>query len=263
MSFKEDGFFSPTMPTVIAKARAESRTWFALVDRLRKLSQNLLLQVDPPPDPHSVCLHVMFARAVTTYQASVLLAERGLPADSRTLARSFLETTMFYGAATGDPEFHKRLVAADRTHKVNIAKPLINMGTENSGLDDGQVEALQKWLDDAGAPKPGKLRIEQMMEGMAFGDIYDTYFRGLSGDSAHTTILSLDRHTVSNDAGEMVGTKWGPDLTDTDNTLMTLCSVMFYLLLWVDSTLALGVGSAEIGSCWEEYKRLAGEVAAT
>ena len=58
------------------------------------------------------------------------------------------------------------------------------------------------------------------------------------------------------DAGEMVGSKWGPDLTDTDNTLLTLCSIMFYLLNWVDATLAQGKASADTLALWEEYKRL-------
>ena len=256
MSLKDEGFFSPTIASWVARNRVENPEWFALADDLRQLSQNLLLAIDPPDDRNSITMLLIFARAVTSYQSSLLLIERGLPADARTIARSFLETTMHYGAATKDSVFYERLLAADRRHKQNIADPLVKMGAEKSGLEPGQIEALEEWLADPDAPKPGKLPIEQLMEGMELGDIYDTYFRGLSGDSAHTTVLSLGRHAVADPDGVMTGTKWGPDLSETENTLMTVCSVMFYLLHWVQQTLGKAIQADEIEAFWTEYKRL-------
>ena len=99
------------------------------------------------------------------------------------------------------------------------------------------------------------------MEGMELGDIYDTYFRGLSGDASHTTVLSLNRHAGQDSNGMMIGTRWGPNDAETAATLMTLCSIMFYLLHWVTDTLAARQGDAELERCCAEYKRLTGAIA--
>jgi len=256
MSIRDEGFFSPDIGGWVKQNRSENPRWFALADRLRRLSQRLLFAVDPPIDPNSITMLLIYARAVTSYQAAILLIERGLPADARTLARSFLETVMHFGAAMNDPEFYKRLVAADRRHKENIANPLVKMGGDKSGLDSKEVEKLEAWLADPDASKAEKLPIERIMQGMELGDIYDTFFRGLSGDAVHTTILSLQRHCVVDAQNDVVGTKWGPDVTDTAQTLMTLCSVMFYLLSWGRNSLTKEDGADEMEAAWAEYKNL-------
>lgn len=259
MSIKEEGFFSSDMSEWIAKSRLVNQKWYALTDKLRQLSQRLLLSITPPDDPNSITMLLIYARAVTSYQAAILLIERGLPADARTIARSFLETVMHFGAATNDPEFHKRLVAADRKHKENIANPLLKMGGDKSGLDDTEIEKLQAWLANPNAPKAEKLPIEKLMQTMELGDIYDTYFRGFSGDAAHTTILSLQRHCIVDEEQNLSGTKWGPDMVDTTGTLMDLCSIMFYLLVWGRNSLTGETGADEIETAWAEYKNLISE----
>lgn len=258
MSIQDDGFFSPDIAAWAQQNRLQHASWFALADQLGRLSQRLLFEIGPPNDGNSIAMLLIYARAVTTYQAAILLAERGLPADSRTLARSFLETVMHFGAAMKDPEFYKRLTAADRRHKQNIASPLVKMGSDKSGLDTSEIEKLESWLADPEAPKPEKLPVERLMQDMELGEIYDTYFRGLSGDAAHTTVLSLQRHCITDAQNNLIGTKWGPDGSDTTGTLMTLCSIMFYLLSWGRNSLTGESGAEEMGAAWSEYKKLIG-----
>jgi hypothetical protein len=253
MSLKDDGFFSPDLKQFVAKNRSENREWFALADDLRKLSQRLMLAIEPPADPNSVCMHLMFARAVTSFQAALLLIERGMPADAGTLMRSFLETTMFFGAARYDSEFNIKLLAADRDHKVKVANPLVAFGPDNYGLTSQQIEELKKWLADPEAPEAKKITLAPLMKKMGLDAIYDTYFRGLSGDFAHTTVQSLNLHVATNGHGEMIGTKWGPDASRTANTLMDLCSVTFYLFNWVHDVHGdLGV-EGDVTTAWKQY----------
>jgi hypothetical protein len=69
-------------------------------------------------------------------------------------------------------------------------------------------------------------------------------------------VESLNRHVAVGATGEMEGTKWGPDDSATADTLMALCSMMFYLMRWVTDTLGPGA-EQELEACWTEYNRLA------
>ncbi len=143
MSIRDLELLSPTIGDYVAKARRENPGWFALADRIRKLSQDLLLGIEPGPEPLSLLMLLLFARAATSYQAALLLIERGMPADARTLVRSVLESTVYFGMATQEPNFHLRLAGADRRDKINYTKPILAMGPERSGLNQSTIEALQ------------------------------------------------------------------------------------------------------------------------
>ncbi len=89
-------------------------------------------------------------------------------------------------------------------------------------------------------------------------DVYNTFFRGLSNDSAHVSVVSLDRHAEAKDR-VVTGLKFGPEVSDVEDTLGQACTACIYLINWTHEKFSIDLGE-QFGRCWEVYKALIREM---
>ena len=82
------------------------------------------------------------------------------------------------------------------------------------------------------------------------------YYRGLSNDAAHPSLIALKRYCDVDENNEFKGFHWGPDVKDVEATLMASCTACWYLVVWMAERFEHPEIKEKLDRCSEEYKRL-------
>lgn len=149
------------------------------------------------------------------------------------------------------------LVVDDADRRRKIAKALLRLPAD-SGLSADQLEKLSRFItgiDESGIDaRPVSIVEAARLAGLT--EIYDTYYRGLSNDAAHPSITALNRHVEADSTNVIRGLRWGPDVSDVGDTVNSACTGCIYLVAWINDLFGLTDVGADLGRCWDEYKRL-------
>lgn len=259
MTINEQGFLSPDIQAWIGKHRKESAAWFALAEDLNVIGQRQVGLLKIPADDNQAFLTaLLFMRGLSGFQGAVLLAERGMTQEARTLTRGCFETVFCLGAVRKDPAFADAFIKDDASRREKLARLLLKTP---DGLDTGNIEKLQGFLDDQAQSglESQPLQIARAAELAGLTGIYDTYYRGLSNDAAHPSVTALNRHVNADESGLIKGLHWGPDVKDVEDTMMVACTAAVYVIYLAKEMLNREDISQGLDRCWEEYKRLIGE----
>lgn len=162
------------------------------------------------------------------------------------------------GAVRKDPAFADAFIRDDASRRQKLARVLLKQPVDSSGLDASHIEKLEGFLDDLAQSglQSEPLQIARAAERAGLTDIYDTYYRGLSNDAAHPSVIALNRHVDADKNGLIKGLRWGPDVTDVEDTLMIACTAAVYVIYLAKEMLNQDDISIGLDRCWEEYKRL-------
>ncbi len=215
----------------------------------------------PKGDNRALLILLFFARALSSFQGALLLAERGMTVEALTLARSCLESAFFLGATAADTGFAERLVSSDAAHKKKVARWLTSPEAAVTELAPEQIDKLRGFLanlKDAATPA-APLPIKQAADAAQLSDIYETVYRDLSDRAAHPSLNSLLRHIEVDDHGNAVALRFGPETNDLPETILAMTTALFYGIVGMGSAFAQDAWGAEIDACWEIHKELIGE----
>jgi hypothetical protein len=261
MSLQTDGYLSPDIAKWIAKHRAEHAAAFALADRLSQVAQQVMLGAEvPKSDNRALLILLFFARALSSFQGALLLAERGMTVEALTLARSCLESAFFLGATAADAGFADRLISSDAAHKKKVATWLTSPEAAVTELAPEQIDKLRGFLANlkTAATPVAPLPIKQAADAAQLSDIYETVYRDLSDRAAHPSLNSLLRHIEVDDHGNAVALRFGPETKDLPETILAMTTALFYGIVGMGSAFAQDAWRAEIDACWEIHKELIG-----
>jgi hypothetical protein len=261
MSLQTDGYLSPDLAKWITKHRTEHTSAFALVDRLSRVAQEVMLGAEVPKgDNRALLILLFFARSLSSFQGAVLLAERGMTVEAQTLARSCLESAFFLAAAAADADFADRLVSSDAAHKKEVVRWLTSPEAAVTELPPEQLDRLRGFLDNLknAAPRATPLSIKQAADVAHLSDIYETVYRDLSDRAAHPSLNSLLRHIEVDDHGNAVTLRFGPETKDLPETIIAMTTALFYGIVGMRTAFPQDVWRAEIDACWETHKLLIG-----
>jgi hypothetical protein len=104
MSIDEQGFLSPDIEARMAERRAGNQAWFGHAMNVNSVAQQLLLEFQVK-DNQTLWAALLFVRGLSSFQAAILLAERGMIQYARTIVRSCFETDFCFGALDKNPGF--------------------------------------------------------------------------------------------------------------------------------------------------------------
>jgi hypothetical protein len=145
-SFATLGFFSPEIDELRYAVRKSVRCapWFALAEDLSRFALEILGDHQVPlNDLQRLSISPLFARAHQSFQAAVILAERAMIGDARTVLRSAAEHAIALVAVAADPTFVDRLVAAHRKHQLTTARILLEDVDCRPNLTAEQLQKLE------------------------------------------------------------------------------------------------------------------------
>jgi Family of unknown function (DUF5677) len=261
MSIDEQGFLSPDIAAYIDKHRAENGAWFNHAMDLNSVAQQLLQEV--PLDDETFLSTLLFVRGLSSFQAAILLAERGMIQDARTVARSCFETVFCFGALRKDPVgFLEKFEKANLHSKKTFANASLKGGVK---LEPDVAKKLSQFLDDfeRSGEKAEQLKWKGAANAAGLGNVYDVLYRGLSNDSAHPSLIALKRYYEVNENNTEL--RWGPaalDKKDIEDTLVASCTACWYLVEWMAERAKHPEIMEKLKRCSEDIKRLI-EVKAT
>ena len=140
---------SPEIGAWIDKHRTENQAWFSLATNLNLVAQQLRREVpsmmehqSPPEVPSAFLSALLFMRGLSSFQAAILLAERGLIQDARTITRSCFETLFCFGALRNDSGFLEQFEKHDFYGKSTFANAL-----PAGKLEPDVAEILSQFLE--------------------------------------------------------------------------------------------------------------------
>jgi hypothetical protein len=250
-SFATLGFFSPEIDELRYAVRKSARCapWFAFAEDLSRFALEILSGHQVPLDDlQRFSISPLFVRAHESFQAAVILAERAMIGDARTVLRSAAEHAIALAAVAADPTFVDCLVAAHRKHQLTTARMLLADADGRPNLTADQVQKLEATVHEIEALKgqPGKEPRAINWADVArqhCKDLYNLVYRPLSADGTHSTVDSMNRHFVADAQMNVAAVRVAPDVSDVAEIVDTL-SFACLIFLWAADPF---VGSFERG----------------
>lgn len=193
MNHFSDGFLSePTEPTV-ALVRTRYPDWRALLLNANKLAVDLQHTINiHQGESREVYGAVLFARTISSVQASVILLERGLIPQARAILRVALESYFALSAIAQKPEIVKRLVEAHEAEQKRVAKNMQQW--KHPELQEIAQTHSQKY-DRFLTSKAKFISTYDLAEAGGNEDLYRTVYTVFSW-SVHGASTDLERHLV-------------------------------------------------------------------
>src|SRR5947209_20474890 len=100
-----DGFLKPEVPDWEPKFREKLRGWVDLYEEVNAFCYKSLLAEVANPTLAQSLFWAFFLRSIASFQAILILLQKGLESDSKTLLRSLLEVTFTLKATTNRNTF--------------------------------------------------------------------------------------------------------------------------------------------------------------
>ena len=250
------------MPETIAAVRADFKPWFDLAEDVSHFGLKWLHKVVAPniKTSQQFIVGTTLLRALQTYQAAIILAERGIQTDARALARIVCETAIAAGAAAADDAFVERLAADHYKHIRNAANALLADTMAASELSEEQRQKVETALKNVkqryGENGPAAINWEAEARRCGMQGLYLMVYRMSSGDSLHATASSLDQHVLANEQGDIMHLLFGPQFIGSERTLSAAITSILHALSVVPKLFP--VSEAEIDQLVKRYRALTG-----
>ncbi len=217
--FEKKGFLSAGITNGIARLRTENAAWFKLAEDTNAIFMHTATTAmnsvhTTSMSPEAVAVRVLL-RSCGTLQGIILLTERGMVAEGRTLARSLIENAFCVAALHDKPALFIKMLKEDSDaslqlqRKFIIAESLIASGAARTKLQ-AAIDANEK--SDIMSPKK-IARLGPLLKQYL-------YYQRLSDDAAHASAKSLHRHVSVQKTPSGWNYKWGAG--DRDENAATL-----------------------------------------
>jgi Family of unknown function (DUF5677) len=235
---QSQGFLSANMAVSTAKIRRDFAAWFAVAEGFNALAMRVLPNAKAATDNNQqVVAAALYGRVLTSFQAAVILSERGLIADARTVVRAAAETAIVLSAVAKDAAVCDLLIDRHVWHHVKIRKAWLRDPQATAQITPAEAAAVKETIADAEAQFPQSktlkadpVQIAALAEKAGVMALYNTVYRSTSGDAAHTSLDALNRHIRVDANGDIAGMKFGPSGDDLPATLSDAISVLGFAL---------------------------------
>ncbi len=258
MTIDELGFLSPQITNWVRRHHAENVEWFQLAESLNRVAHRQLGLLEAPANNNQLFVaSLLFMRALSNFQGAIILAERGITQEARTIVRGCFENIFYIGALKNHSKFADMLIVDDTDRRTKIARALLKLPVD-FGLRSDQFEKLTQFVKGIGN-SGNDVRTVSVAEAArlaGLSEVYDTFYRGLSNDAAHPSITALNRHVKADATNVVSGLRWGPDVSDVEDTVSGACTACIYLVALTNDLFGLTDVGVDLGRCWNEYKRL-------
>ena len=200
--------------STIARVRSRAPGWFALAEDVAQFCSDLLPQIEANnSDGQQVLSAVLFRRTLSTFEAVILTAERGMHTEGMVLRRSMLEGLFVLGAIWQQPDLVRAYVQTDQHRRRDIYTNLRKTSPESRRNVSAWItdEELDKEIAELTEATKGAryLSVEQFSQCAKLHDLYLTDYSVLS-EAAHHAARDLERQ-VTVDHDEIESIIWGPE----------------------------------------------------
>lgn len=226
MSKADDGFLTEPLDHVREAVRQRYADWRSLLDRGNRLAvanQHLIeIHLGSIVEKYAAAL---FARTLTTTQASIRLLELGLVPQANALLRSAMETHFALAAIAKEPDIVDKLLEGYIAEQKRAATYIKLWQSPEFIRYSGEAfapEQLQPFLTNTA----NSLSTFDLAKKAGLEDWYRTVYMGFSW-SAHGAAVDLDRHVVVGEDGDVTEFHNEPEIEGQE--LSWLCAIEILL----------------------------------
>jgi hypothetical protein len=198
-SIAERGFLAPAIADFPAMYRDMAKGYFDMAEEFSRIGQGIAMRaMDAAPDNHRdpiVMATVLLFRTLQSFQAAVILCERGMATEARMVLRSCFENSFCLTALVDDAPKLMAAFESDEKHTQKALTKFVAQSEERmQHLDTKTKKALRTAASNAEQVwgKVKQLAMDDIAKKSAFADSYLMY-RALSADASHPSHRSLDR----------------------------------------------------------------------
>jgi hypothetical protein len=262
-SIKKSGFLSEQMSEWIAKNREKNSAWFKLCENINEFSHSTMLNIKIHnrylPE---VIVATLYARAMSNFQGIILMAERGMINEAKSLLRCFLECMFAIVAIEKDKTIVNQFVFDDflqrkdglKTIKRNkgAGTPLFAGAPPMEDIDN-QLLSIEKQIKKNNVIKLTK---RALAEKAGMLTTYDTAYKILSG-TIHVNARDLEQYLRINEAREIKSILWGPNVKEIDFILFNDAEAMLFILKAISHFFSLSFTDTDKWRLiWDTYDKL-------
>jgi uncharacterized protein DUF5677 len=263
--FETHGFLSDEIESFrkIVRTREPFKEWFGFAQELNLFgSEAIRAHTFDQNDTQRMTISALFIRSHQSLQAAMVLVERGMIADARTLLRTLVEGTIAQIALAADVGVIDQLVAAHHKHQLTICREMLADEKYREQLSPSQIAQLETTISELDSLKgiPGKDPRAINWADLAkthCAELYLLLYRPLSADGTHTTVDSINRHIEADAELRITGLKGGPELTDIVDTLSIACLSFIWALNSFEQM--RGTDGQQLQSFLQKFKELSND----
>lgn len=189
----------------------------------------------------------LYARALTLFEGGMLLIENDRQLDFRIQSRGVIEAVMYLIALDRNPAFVSKM--KDDDYKSRLARASLHLNAPDLNVTADVRRMLEEFVAQ-GLQGAKATQVATLLEGSQFDRLYRTY-RDISGDAAHVSITSLNRHYIENPKDQAAILVVHPALDDLD-LHMTMTELGISMTI---ATLIL-MKIKEKTDLWDEFQSL-------
>ncbi len=259
MSDAIDGFLAASLDGVRSHVREKYTAWRDLllrVNRLAVASQHSIdIHTDSNVERYSA---VLYARTLTTTQASILLLEIGLVSQARILLRSALETLFALGAIAKDQNVVDNLVEGHAAEQKRAARNIeLWQHSELKKIADAERASgrLQSILNSSGTA----LSTFDLAQKAGLEDWYRTVYMVFSWP-VHGAGVDLNRHVVVGEDGNTTEFRNEPEVDGQESSWMCAVEVLLKAIQALAAVFS-NVDQGPIEKHYADAQRLAAQIA--
>lgn len=208
-SFEQGGYLSDQVSAIVKNTRGDNPEWFQLAYELNSVIMSIARHATDTVKtnnwaPEAVATRILL-RSCGTFQGAIVMAERGMTAEARILARSLMEDAFCMAGLVSKPDEFLAMLKEDSEGSRRLQGKFI----EAAGLvAKGETrDKLLAAIDNLG--KPDTMNIKKLAGMGALTKQY-LYYQRLSDDSAHTSARALEHHVQRSDDNSGWHYKWQP-----------------------------------------------------
>ncbi len=263
--FETHGFLSDEIIRFRTAVRTTTpyKQWFDFAQELNLFgSEAIRAHKFDQNDTQTMTISALFIRSHQSLQAAVVLVERGMIADARTVLRTLVEGTIAQIALAADAGVIDQLVAAHRKHQLTICREMLADEKYREQLSHAQIAQLEATVSELellkGVPgqEPRQINWADLAKKHC-AELYLLLYRPLSSDGTHTTVDAINRHLEADAESRITGLKGGPELTEIVDTFSIACLSFIWVLNSFEEM--RGADRQQVQSFLQKFRELSGD----
>ena len=166
----------------------------------------------------------------SSFSSAIKLLEIGLSQDAGTILRSMVESTIFLTACGRSKDFVNDYHFASEKFRLKLAN--ISLQGEDGAIEctaesKPKLEAVKTHVEKLIAEgKVKELKVDKIAKDVGLQGVYNTGYRLLSNNHAHSGSASLQQYFRFGKEGEIEAILWEPQMKGVEHLMFTVCSCM-------------------------------------
>lgn len=257
MSLDERGFLSPEIENYRGRIRVKNAPYFKLIEDLNQFCQQTKYQLKiHNRDGQEVFAGCLLIKLLNDVQAVVVLFEKGLALQGRSIVRVAIESLIVLGKNCDSGEFFQEYITIGEAERLKLVRSIKDHPTKvfddiKPELTEELIKQIQERIGEEGSKK----NIEQWSKDVKLHHLYAGAYR-LYSQEVHSIPRALNEYLMLNQEGEIIGFEWGPkEDEDLRAELLETGRYLIYGMSFINELFSLNIGE-KLQSFDNRYKEL-------